>query len=162
MPQCLSIKHHENNRIGPQLNELVKISPQSADNAALAMFVKIGARKRFFIRLLESILRPIVVGLAWFGYPRKDLRAQVHKILVIEYWNLGDIVMLSPFLKSLRIQYPDARIVLLTSPKAEPLIQGQGLVDEVVVARVPWAQHYSHWRKYNPFSLLWSVSVLSV
>ena len=63
--------------------------------------------------------------------------------------------MQSPFIQNVRTNYPNARIVLLTSPKAAPLIEGQGLVNEVITVRVPWAQHYSRWRKYNPFSPRW-------
>ncbi len=63
--------------------------------------------------------------------------------------------MLSPFLRSLRNQYPNASVTLLTSPKTVPLLENTGLVDKLVVVRVPWAQHYSRWRKYSPFTPLW-------
>jgi heptosyltransferase II len=107
------------------------------------------------IRVIEAILRPLVVGLEWLRRSPTSANGEVKKILVMEYWNLGDIVMLSPFLRSLRIQYPNASIALLTSPKSAPLMEQQGLVDQVICVRIPWAQHYSRWRKYNPFSLLW-------
>jgi ADP-heptose:LPS heptosyltransferase len=81
--------------------------------------------------------------------------SHVQRILVLECWNLGDLVMEVPFLRNLRNHYPDAHIALLTSPKCAELISDQGLVDELIVVRIPWAQHYSRWRKYNPFSPLW-------
>jgi ADP-heptose:LPS heptosyltransferase len=31
-------------------------------------------------------------------------------------------------------------------------LDGQGIVDEFIPVRVPWAQHFSRWKKYNPFS----------
>ena len=63
--------------------------------------------------------------------------------------------MQSPFLQNLRIHYPNARIALLTSPKCAPLFEYQDVVDEVIVVRVPWAQHYSRWRKYvTPFAVV--------
>jgi heptosyltransferase-2 len=34
-------------------------------------------------------------------------------------------------------------------------LDGQGLVDEFIAVRVPWAQHFSRWKKYNPFSRHW-------
>jgi heptosyltransferase-2 len=34
-------------------------------------------------------------------------------------------------------------------------LEGQGLVDEFIPVRVPWAQHFSRWKKYNPFSRHW-------
>jgi lipopolysaccharide heptosyltransferase II len=131
------------------------LASKDADASALGVLVKMSGLKRMLIRVIEAILRPLVVGLERLrGLPR-NTGGEVDKILVMEYWNLGDIVMLTPFLRSLRIQYPSASITLLTSPKAAPLMEHQGLVDRVLTVRVPWAQHYSRWRKYNPFSLRW-------
>jgi lipopolysaccharide heptosyltransferase II len=113
------------------------------------------ARKLFLIRIVETLTRPFVVAVEHLGRGPEGVAGQVNKILIVEFWNLGDIVMMSPFLKSLRIQYPRASITLLTSPKAAPLLEHQGLVDQLRTVRVPWAQHYSRWRKYNPFSRLW-------
>jgi heptosyltransferase II len=124
------------------------------DAAALGVLVRISPRKRRVIRAAEAILRPLVRLVDRLRPPREVVK-EVRRILVLEYWNLGDIVMESPFLQNLRIHYPNAHIVLLTSPKCVPLVADQGLVDELIVVRVPWAQHYSRWRKYNPFSLLW-------
>jgi lipopolysaccharide heptosyltransferase II len=113
------------------------------------------ARKRRLIRVIDAIARPIVRVLTKLGYCPASSSADVRSILLLECWNLGDIVMESPFVQNVRINYPNARIVLLTSPKAAPLLENQGLVNEVITVRVPWAQHYSRWRKYNPFSPLW-------
>jgi heptosyltransferase-2 len=113
------------------------------------------ARKRRLIRVIDAIAQPIVRVLTKLGYCPASSSAEVRSILLLECWNLGDIVMESPFVQNVRINYPNARIVLLTSPKAAPLLENQGLVNEVITVRVPWAQHYSRWRKYNPFSPLW-------
>jgi lipopolysaccharide heptosyltransferase II len=131
------------------------LDSEAAEKAALGMLVKISARKRILIRAFDSFARPVARILDRLFPLRPAAAEEPQKILVMEYWNLGDIVMLSPFLRSLRIQYPKAYITLLTSPKAAPIVDHQGLVDEVLVVRVPWAQHYSHSKKYNPFSLLW-------
>jgi heptosyltransferase-2 len=130
-------------------------APKHADAAALGLLVKMSARKRRLIRLIDTIARPIVRVLTKLGYSPASGSTEIRSILLLEYWNLGDIVMESPFVQNVRINYPNARIVLLTSPKAVPLLENQGLVNEVIAVRVPWAQHYSRWRKYNPFSPLW-------
>jgi lipopolysaccharide heptosyltransferase II len=132
------------------------LDPAAADKAALGTLVKMSARKRLLVRLFDSLAQPLVR--AWdriFPVDPKPANGEIDRILVMEYWNLGDIVMLTPFLTSLRIQFPKAHITLLTSPKAAPLLDHQGLVDQVRVVLTPWAQHYSRWKKYNPFSLLW-------
>ena len=131
------------------------LSFTNADQAAQAALVKMSARKLFLIRMVETIARPFIFAFDRLRHAPKSVVGRVNKILILEYWNLGDIVMLSPFLRSLRIQYPSASITLLTSPKAAPLLEHQGLVDRVTTVRVPWAQHYSRWRKYNPCSRLW-------
>jgi len=138
---------------GPGISK--NLTSKSADAAALGVLVKMSARKRLLIRAIEIIARPFVLTLERLSRGHETIVGEVKKILVTEYWNLGDIVMLSPFLRSLRIQYPNTSITLLTSPKAAPLLEHQRLVDQVIVVRVPWAQHYSRWRKYNPFSPLW-------
>ncbi len=131
------------------------LSQSEADAVARAVLVKISARKHRMIRLIEALLRPLVrIADRDLDNPEK-LDIEADKILVMEYWNLGDVVMLIPFLRSLRIQYPNANITMVTSPKSEPLLENQGLVDRILAVRVPWAQHYSRWRKYNPFSLHW-------
>jgi ADP-heptose:LPS heptosyltransferase len=134
----------------------LNLDAKAADQAALGMLTKLSARKRFLIRVLDLIARPLTRG--WdrvFPRASRQTAEEVNRILVVEYWNLGDIVMLTPFLRSLRIQYPKAHITLLTSPKAAPILEHQGLVDDLCVVRTPWAQHYSRLKKYNPFSLLW-------
>jgi heptosyltransferase II len=76
-------------------------------------------------------------------------------ILVVEYWNLGDLAILVPFLTSLRRAFPHAKISLLINAGLESLFDGQGIVDEFIPVRVPWARHFNRWRKYNPFSVDW-------
>ena len=69
-------------------------------------------------------------------------------ILVVEYWNLGDFVMITPFLKNLRLHFPRARIVLLASPRIIPLADGQEFIDEVISVTVPWVPYMSRSKKY--------------
>lgn len=76
-------------------------------------------------------------------------------ILVLEYWNLGDLAILMPFLRNLRHHFPKARICLLGNVTCASILDGQGILDEFVPVRVPWAKHFNRWRKYNPFSPDW-------
>jgi len=126
-----------------------------ADAAAPGVLLKISSRKRKFVHFVEALLRPFVSIVDKLRGRTPELTGEPKRILVLEYWNLGDIVMESPFLQNLRVQYPSAHIAIFTSPKCAVLLKDQGLVDEMIVVRVPWAQHYSRWRKYNPFTLLW-------
>src|SRR5579872_6020302 len=140
-----------------QIAPATAISPadhKAANSAALGILVRMSPRQQKVIHAAEAVLRPLVRFVDRFRTPRQ-LSGEPKKILVLEYWNIGDIAMELPFLESLRLQYPAAHIAILTSPKCSPLLRDQGLVDEIIEVKVPWAQHYSRLAKYNPFTTLW-------
>jgi ADP-heptose:LPS heptosyltransferase len=118
---------------------------RDAEAAARACLVRYGAVRLFLSRLFENLLRPI---LHFAGKDARETLEEPQSILVVEYWNLGDFVMLTPFLKNLRLHYPKAHIALLASPRIVPMAQEQELVDEIIPVTVPWAQHMSRRRKY--------------
>ena len=88
---------------------------------------------------------------------RKPTAGPVRRILVIEFWNIGDVVLATPFLAALRQHFPEASISFLGKPHASELLQGSGLADEVTAVDIPWTR--SH-RRYDPTrydfrALLW-------
>jgi ADP-heptose:LPS heptosyltransferase len=119
--------------------------------AARAHFLKMTPRKRRLVRMFGSLAR-MALPLLPSPRPPHSASTQPGRILVIEYWNLGDLAILVPFLSRLRKSFPAARIALLVNAKFEFFLKNQGLVDEFIPIRVPWAQHFSRWKKYNPFS----------
>jgi heptosyltransferase-2 len=129
---------------------------QDAESAATGTILKIGRFKRRMIPVFEALFFPYVYAVNLFQKPAPKKRDdEIRKILVIEYANLGDIVMLLPFLQNLRIHYPRAQITLLASPKVMPLLKEQNLVDELIPVSVPLAMYSSRWGRYNPFSSFW-------
>src|SRR5882762_10685873 len=122
--------------------------------AARASLLRMTPRKWRLVRAFEALLRLLQPMLP---SPRvaEDSTAQPASILVIEYWNLGDLAILVPFLTNLRRSFPQARISLLVQTGLESFLEGQEIVDEFIPVRVPWAQHFNRWRKYNPFSRHW-------
>jgi heptosyltransferase II len=134
-------------------NDSVALDSNAAASGAL---VKITPLKRRIIRALELVLLPLVRAIDWLGGARHSpQQGPVQKILIVEYWQMGDAILLLAFLKNLRRCYPQAHIAWMVSPRVAPLLADQNLVDELIPVRVPWAQHHSRWRKYNPISLLW-------
>ncbi len=123
--------------------------------SARAIFLKMTPRKWRVVRMFEGLLR---VVLPLLPRPRRPSEngEQPHSILVVEYWNLGDLAILVLFLRNLRRAFPNSRISLLVNAGLATFLDGQGLVDEFIPVRVPWAQHFTRWKKYNPFSGLWS------
>ncbi len=100
---------------------------------------------------LVRFLKPLMPPLPPVDNPTEPPKS----ILVVEYWNLGDLAIAVPFLRDLRRSFPQARITLLVQAGLESFLEGQGIVDEFIPVRVPWAQHFDRWRKYNPFSRNW-------
>lgn len=117
---------------------------------ARACLVRYGRTRLFLSRLFENLLRPI---LYFTGGEQLEVGQEPRSILVVEYWNLGDFVMMTPFLKNLRLHYPKAHIALLAGPRTVPMAKEQGLVDEIIPVTVPWAQHMERRKKY--FSRHW-------
>lgn len=125
-------------------------SSHTIDAAALASQAKYGPVRLVLSQFFEYLLMPLVRLGNW----RKESgETEPKSILVVEYWNLGDFVLLTPFLKNLRLHYPKAHIALLASPRIIPMVEGQRLVDELIPVSMPWAQHLSRWKKY--FSRDW-------
>jgi len=122
--------------------------------AARASLLFMTPRKWRLVRTIEALVRhlkPLIPPPLPLESPTKPPAS----ILVVEFWNLGDLAILMPFLRNLRQTFPQARISLLVSPDLVHFLDGQGLVDEFISVRVPWARHFNRWRKYNPFSLDW-------
>jgi heptosyltransferase-2 len=99
------------------------------------------------VRFLKHLVPPLP--------PVESATQPPASILVVEYWNLGDLAILVPFLRNLRHSFPRARISLLVQAGLESFLEGQEIVDEFIPVRIPWAQHFNRWRKYNPFSRDW-------
>jgi len=136
------------------LNDASMSGSRTFEAVARATLLRMTPLRWRLVRIFESLtqfLKPLIPPLRPFKNPKE----QPASILVIEYWNLGDLAILVPFLKNLRRSFPTARVSLLISPNLSSFLEGQGIVDETIPIRVPWARHFNRWRKYNPFSMDW-------
>jgi len=65
--------------------------------------------------------------------------ACLKKILVFDFHALGDIVLLTAFLKALRQKYNSQEIVLVAGPWAEPILKNHpGLISRIITIKAPW------------------------
>ncbi len=91
------------------------------------------------------------------GVPRGGKNESVARILVLELWNIGDVILAMPFLAQLRCVFPRAAVTLVSRPFAEDLLAGTGLVDEFIPADLTWVAG-AHLRLPKKSIDLWRVS----
>lgn len=78
----------------------------------------------------------------------------INRILVVELWNIGDIVLTIPFLARLRDTFPAATVSLLGQPHARVILEDTGLVDEYIETNLAWSRSgpanpfIYHWREF--------------
>ena len=63
------------------------------------------------------------------------------RILLVEFYGLGDLVILSGVLDPLRQRWPKSRIVLLAPPVAQPLFEHDRRIDRLESYVFPWHPH---------------------
>lgn len=101
--------------------------------------------KSALVNTIDFFGRPVTAIVRAINGP--PVERPVRRILVIEVWQIGDVVLVTPLLSSLRRCFPDASVTLLAKPHAKKLLENSGLVDEVMVAELPWTRPA---RKYAP------------
>lgn len=79
--------------------------------------------------------------------------AEIRRILVVEPWNIGDLVLLMPFLAQLRVLFPRASVTLLARTYASEIFRESGLVDEFIGTDITWSERET---KLNPMSYRWA------
>jgi heptosyltransferase II len=117
------------------------------------IFLKPGAwRRRASVRVVDSLLR-LFIRSPKAHAPESLRKGDVKCVLVFDSGALGDMVLLAPFLRSLRGYLPNAQIVLVGRGAASSLLIEQGLVNESVVVCVPWPR--SKRGSARPLLLCW-------
>jgi heptosyltransferase-2 len=94
-------------------------------------------RTRVSLSALNLFAR-VVNRISRRGYSGSQHNEGVARILVLELWNIGDVILAMPFLSQLRHLFPQAEIVLVAKPFAAELLAGTGLVDEFITADLTW------------------------
>lgn len=75
-----------------------------------------------FVRLAGQLLRP-----------NHSLDRPFKVIAVSKFKGMGSIVQATPLLQTLRLNYPDARLVFVTTPANVALLNASGLCDEIIL-----------------------------
>jgi len=68
--------------------------------------------------------------------PPSFQKDNVRKVLLIKFWGLGSILLLSPTLRQIRESLPQAKLVFFTSERNREICQSIGLFDEILYLEV--------------------------
>ena len=132
--------------------------------------------KTFLVALLLRVLPRLVSAQAWAAARIGRLGgaravhalelARVTQVLVIHLCEIGDVVLLTPFLRELRRLLPDARITLAVKPGVRGLVETCPYVTEIVTFEanyrpalrpliLPWQAFWAtwSWRRTRQFDL---------
>jgi heptosyltransferase-2 len=106
-------------------------------------------RRRALLHFADSLGRAAVSPFR-HGAPAWRSPDSIQRILVIEPWNIGDVILATPLLRALRTRYPKSEISLLAKPHASDLLKHSGLVDEVIPCDLPWTASANKYRMSRP------------
>jgi len=70
--------------------------------------------------------------------------SKIHKVLVISLSNIGDIILTTPVVSSLRERFPESHLAVLVGPKGVPIFEKSETIDEVIV----FDKQVSPWKKF--------------
>ena len=103
------------------------------------MINKVYSRKTVIIsRLISLLISPFYKFLNLFrsNYSINDI--EIKTILVTEYHRIGDVLIISPVLKSLKRKFPKAQLILICNREVGQLASHLNLADEISIVNVPW------------------------
>lgn len=74
---------------------------------------------------------------------------EANSLLVITLSNIGDVILTTPVVTSLRTRFPDAHFTVVAGPKAAPVLQGSRLIDRLLIYDkfAGWAPKWGLFRK---------------
>lgn len=79
-----------------------------------------------------ALLQPV----RWLRALRRDPLAPARDILLIKFWGIGSLQLLTPAIRALRMRHPEARLTLLTLAANAEFVRGLDVVDEVITLDV--------------------------
>jgi heptosyltransferase-2 len=106
-------------------------------------------RKRLMLGALDLFARAKRLPL---GIHARESKTPIQRVLVIELWNIGDVVLAMPFLAQLRALFPQAKVTMLARPYAQTILAGTDLVDEFIETELGWSESSV---RHNPLAYGW-------
>jgi heptosyltransferase-2 len=80
---------------------------------------------------------------------KKPASSEYKKILLVELWGIGDLVLMSSIVNDLRRKFPTARMSLLSKPEGRELFEESGIFDAFIEFHFPWTTFTRKYRLWN-------------
>jgi len=107
-------------------------------------------KKKFICIRVLNFIDKVFMWLTNKKHFKKDVvKSTSLKILIIEIWNLGDLIMMSTIIKPLKQNFPNSRITLLGKSIAIQLFEKNVCIDEYKVFNFPWTAHKNKYRFWS-------------
>lgn len=109
-------------------------------------------RNRIFISLIDivfSILFFIPLALESLRRRKWHSYGEGMKILILELWGIGDLVMMSAILRPLRERFPEGKISLLSNDFGDTLLSASGCINTFIKCNFPWTVFKGKYRAWN-------------
>lgn len=83
------------------------------------------------------------------SFPRKKKEVKLCRALIIEIWGIGDIVLMTSVVETLRKNFPNVSFDLLCKPLAKGLLSGDNFFKEFITFDFPWTRFKGKYRIWN-------------
>ncbi len=82
-------------------------------------------------------------------------------ILIVTLSNIGDVILTTPVIASLRSQFPQAQLTVVVGPKAEGILEGSVQIDRLLIydKRAGWAHRFKLVRQLRENSYDWVIDL---
>jgi ADP-heptose:LPS heptosyltransferase len=84
------------------------------------------------------------VGSLLFLFRKKTLKKIPDSILIIQLDHIGDMVLNSSLIKSVKNAYPDAKLSVLIRSLAKPVAEVIDGIDDIIILHTPWLSREKH------------------
>lgn len=113
--------------------------------------IYISKRKKIFLSLFDALCKPIfVLTIIKNTFRKRDTSGLApKKILLMELWGIGDIVLMIPAMTAIRQRFPDAEITLLAKARAREVLKENPLVDKFITFDLPWTRFHGKYRLWQ-------------
>ena len=109
------------------------------------MIRDIAPRRRVAAAVVSLVLAVAAAPLLVLNALRRR-RHPVSRVLVIEPWGIGDLVLATGALRSCRAAYPDAQITVLAKSYAESIVVSPEMANDVIAYDFPWTAFAGKYR----------------